>query len=77
MRGKNWQPWTCRIGDATDTEIARFSKTLDHRPSTMFKDPSGYFVRILQPLTEPLNTLVVAAAISIGTAFDHNWRLTI
>ena len=77
LRGENWRAWTCRIEDVAGTEVARFSKTFEDQAKATISNRRNYAVQILQRKPEPLNTLIVAAAISMGTALSNDTRFRV
>ena len=74
IKGENWRAWNFRIEDAQGTEVARISKTFEGFAKTMFTTADNYVVQIHQRMPEPLNTLIVASALSIDTALKQDSR---
>jgi uncharacterized protein YxjI len=74
IKGENWRAWNFRIEDAHGTEVARISKTFEGFAKTMFTTADNYVVQIHQRMPEPLNTLIVASALSIDTALKQDSR---
>ncbi len=74
IKGENWRAWNFRIEDASENEIARVTKTFEGIAKTMFTTADNYVVQIHQRAGEPLNTLVVASALSIDTALKQDAR---
>lgn len=74
IKGENWRAWNFRIEDANQTEIARVTKTFEGLAKTMFTTADNYVVQVHQRTAEPLNTLVVASALSIDTALKQDAR---
>jgi len=74
IKGENWRAWNFRIEDAQETEIARVTKTFEGIAKTMFTTADNYVVQVHQRAGEPLNTLVVASALSIDTALKQDAR---
>ena len=74
IKGENWRAWNFRIEDASGTEVARISKTFEGFAKTMFTTADNYVVQIHQRMPEPLNTLIVASALSIDTALKQDSR---
>lgn len=74
IQGENWRAWNFRIEDAQGTEVARVSKTFEGFAKTMFTTADNYVVQIHQRMAEPLNTLIVASALSIDTALKQDNR---
>lgn len=74
IKGENWRAWNFRIEDANGTEVARVSKTFEGLAKTMFTTADNYVVQIHQRMPDPLNTLIVASALSIDTALKQDAR---
>ena len=74
IKGENWRAWNFRIEDATENEIARVTKTFEGIAKTMFTTADNYVVQVHQRTAEPLNSLVVASALSIDTALKQDAR---
>jgi uncharacterized protein YxjI len=74
IKAENWRAWNFRIEDAAGLEIARVTKTWEGFAKTMFTTADNYVLQILQRPAEPLNSLVVASALSIDTALKQDSR---
>jgi uncharacterized protein YxjI len=74
IKGENWRAWNFRIENATGEEIARVTKTFEGIAKTMFTTADNYVLQISQRAAEPLNSLVVASALSIDTALKQDSR---
>ena len=74
IKGKNWRAWNWHIEDANGTEVARITKTWEGLAKTMFTTADNYVVEFVQRPAEPLNSLVVAAALSVDTALKQDAR---
>ncbi len=74
IKGENWRAWNFRIEDANGVEVARISKTFEGFAKTMFTTADNYVVQIHQRMPEPLNTLIVASALSVDTALKQDSR---
>jgi uncharacterized protein YxjI len=74
IKAENWRAWNFRIEDHTGTEVARITKTFEGIAKTMFTSADNYVVQIHSQLLQPLNTLVVAAAVSVDTALKQDSR---
>lgn len=68
--------WDFSIRDATESEVARITKTWGGWVKERFTKADNYVVQIHRPLEEPLRSLVIAAALAVDTALkqDSNWR---
>ncbi|MGD9997295.1 MAG: phospholipid scramblase-related protein [Ilumatobacteraceae bacterium] len=74
IKAENWRAWNFRIEDHTGTEIARITKTFEGIAKTMFTTADNYVVQIHTQLPQPLNSLVVASALSVDTALKQDSR---
>lgn len=74
IRAENWRAWNFRIEDAAGNQIARVTKTWEGLAKTMFTTADNYVVEILQRPSEPLNSLIIASALSIDTALKQDSR---
>lgn len=74
IKAENWRAWNFRIEDAAGVEIARVTKTWEGLAKTMFTTADNYVLQIHQRPSEPLNSLVVASALSIDTALKQDNR---
>jgi uncharacterized protein YxjI len=74
IKAENWRAWNFRIEDGNGNEIARITKTWEGLAKTMFTTADNYVVQIHHRPPEPLNSLVVASALSIDTALKQDNR---
>ena len=74
IRAQNWRAWNFQIVDHQGIEIARITKTWEGLAKTMFTTADNYVVQIAHRTPEPLNTLVVASALSVDTALKQDSR---
>jgi uncharacterized protein YxjI len=74
IKAENWRAWNFRIEDAAGNEIARITKTWEGLAKTMFTTADNYVLQIRARAPEPLNSLVVASALSIDTALKQDSR---
>ncbi|MFJ4093131.1 phospholipid scramblase-related protein [Kitasatospora sp. NPDC089913] len=74
VKAENWRAWNFSIVDATDTEIARITKTWEGLAKTMFTTADNYVLQIHRPLSDPLLSLVVATALTVDTALKQDAR---
>lgn len=74
INAENWRAWNFNIQDHTGTEIARITKTWEGLAKTLFTTADNYVVQIHQGLSQPLHSLVVAAALSVDTALKQDNR---
>lgn len=72
--GENWRAWNFRIEDGNGTEVARITKTFEGVLKTAFTTADNYVVQIHQRQAEPLNSLIVASALSVDTALKQDQR---
>lgn len=71
---ENWRAWNFRIEDASGTEVARITKTFEGFLKTAFTTADNYVVQIHSRQPEPLNSLIVASALSVDTALKQDAR---
>jgi uncharacterized protein YxjI len=74
IKAENWRAWNFRIEDHTGAEIARITKTFEGVAKTLFTTADNYVVQIHTQIPQPLNSLVVAAALSVDTALKQDSR---
>ena len=74
IKGENWRAWNFRIEDAAGTEVARITKTFEGVAKTLFTTADNYVVQFHTRQPEPLNTLIVASALSVDTALKQDSR---
>jgi len=74
IKAENWRAWNFRIEDHTGTEVARITKTFEGVAKTLFTSADNYVVQIHTMIPQPLNSLVVAAALSVDTALKQDSR---
>ena len=74
IRAENWRAWNFRVEDHTGDEVARITKTFEGIAKTLFTTADNYVVQIHRQLPQPLNSLVVAAALSVDTALKQDSR---
>jgi hypothetical protein len=72
--GENWRAWNFRIEDAGGVEVARITKTFEGILKTAFTTADNYVVQIHARQPEPLNSLIVASALSVDTALKQDAR---
>ncbi len=74
LNAENWRAWNFSIQDHTGAEVARVTKTWESLLTTMFTSADKYMVQIHRPLTDPMRSLVVAAALTVDTALKQDSR---
>ncbi len=74
INAENWRAWNFRIEDHTGQEVARITKTFEGIAKTLFTTADNYVVQIHGQIPQPLNALVVAAALSVDTALKQDSR---
>jgi len=74
INAENWRAWNFRIDDHNGQEIARITKTFEGIAKTLFTTADNYVVQIHGQIPQPLNSLVVAAALSVDTALKQDSR---
>jgi uncharacterized protein YxjI len=74
IKAENWKAWNFRIEDADDREVARITKTFEGIMRTAFTTADNYVVQIHERMPEPLNSLIIASALSVDTALKQDDR---
>jgi hypothetical protein len=74
INAENWRAWNFRIDDADGTEIARITKTYEGFMKAAFTTADNYVVQIHRQIPQPLNALVVGAALCVDTALKQDDR---
>ncbi len=74
IRAQNWRAWNFQIVDHQGVEIAKITKTWEGLAKTVFTTADNYVVQIAHRAPEPLNTLIVASALSVDTALKQDSR---
>ncbi|MBI4883805.1 MAG: DUF2510 domain-containing protein [Actinobacteria bacterium] len=74
IKAENWRAWNFRIEDHAGQEVARITKTFEGVAKTLFTTADNYVVQIHTVLPQPLNSLVVASALSVDTALKQDSR---
>jgi Scramblase/Protein of unknown function (DUF2510) len=72
IKAENWRAWNFRIEDHEGTEVARITKTFEGFAKALFTTADNYVVQIHGQLAQPLNALVVAAALCVDTALKQD-----
>ena len=74
IKAENWRAWNFRIEDVAGNEVARITKTWEGLAKTMFTTADNYVLQVHQRMAEPLNSLIVASALSVDTALKQDSR---
>ncbi|CAN5599160.1 phospholipid scramblase-related protein [soil metagenome] len=74
IKAENWRAWNFRIEDNAGNEVARITKTFEGVMKTMFTTADNYVVQIHARQPDPLNSLIVASALSVDTALKQDSR---
>jgi len=75
IKAENWRAWNFSIEDADGREVARITKKFAGLAREIFTTADSYLVEIHENLSQPLHSLVIAAALSIDTALKQDSRL--
>ena len=75
IKAENWRAWNFSIEDADGREVARITKKFAGLAREMFTTADSYVVEIHENLSQPLHSLVIAAALRIDTALKQDSRL--
>ena len=74
IKAENWRAWNFRIEDHTGQEVARITKTFEGVAKTLFTTADNYVVQVHAAIPQPLNSLVIASAVSVDTALKQDSR---
>lgn len=69
---ENWRAWNFSITDAAGTEVARVTKTFGGVVKEAFTIADNYVVEVYDHLSDPLASMVVAAALTVDTALKQD-----
>jgi uncharacterized protein YxjI len=72
LRAENWRAWNFSITDAAGTEVARVTKTFAGPLKEAFTTADNYVVEVYDYLSDPLASMVVAAALTVDTALKQD-----
>jgi uncharacterized protein YxjI len=72
IRAQNWRAWDFHITDAAGTDVAVITKKWAGLGKEVFTTADNYVVEILQPLEDPLLSLVVGSALCVDTALKQD-----
>lgn len=75
IKAENWRAWNFAIENADGGEVARITKKFSGLAREVFTTADSYVVEIHDDLSQPLHSLVIAAALSIDTALKQDSRL--
>ena len=75
IKAENWRAWDFAIENADGREVARITKKFAGLAKAMFTTADNYMVDIHDDLSQPLHSLVVAAALSVDTALKQDSKL--
>ena len=75
IKAENWRAWNFAIEDASGREVARITKKYTGLAREMFTTADSYVVEIHEIPSQPLHSLIIAAALSIDTALKQDSRL--
>lgn len=72
IQAQNWRAWNFNIQDASGTEVAKVSKKWAGLVKEAFTTADNYVVEILQPIVDPLLSLVIGSALCVDTALKQD-----
>lgn len=75
IKAENWRAWDFAIENSDGREVARVTKKFAGLARAVFTTADNYIVNIHEELSQPLASLVVAAALSIDTALKQDSKL--
>ncbi|OFW78010.1 MAG: hypothetical protein A2Z48_12410 [Actinobacteria bacterium RBG_19FT_COMBO_70_19] len=74
IRAENWRAWNFSLQDASGAEVGRITKTWEGLARTLFTSADHYVLEMSPDATEPLRTLMVAAAAGVDLALKQDAR---
>lgn len=72
LRAENWRAWDFSITDAAGTEVAHVTKTFAGVLKEAFTTADNYVVEMYDYLSDPLASMVIAAALTVDTALKQD-----
>lgn len=66
------QAWEFSLTDEPGSEVARITKSFEGKLKETFPATDNYVVRIHRHIADPLASMVLAAALTVGTAFTND-----
>lgn len=72
IQAENLRAWDLRVLDHQDNQIGQISKTWQGLGKAMFTTADNYVLQIHQPLPDPLNSMVVASALTVDTTVGQH-----
>jgi uncharacterized protein YxjI len=75
IKAENWRAWNFAIEDASGREVARITKKYTGLAREIFTTADSYVVEIHEIPSQPLHSLIIAAALSIDTALKQDSKL--
>ena len=72
IQAQNWRAWDFHITDASGTQVAVITKKWAGLGKEVFTTADNYVLEILQPLEDPLLSLVVGSALCVDTALKQD-----
>ena len=75
IKAENWRAWNFAIEDASGREVARITKKYAGLAREVFTTADSYVVEIHEIPSQPLHSLIIAAALSIDTALKQDSKL--
>jgi uncharacterized protein YxjI len=74
INAENWRAWNFNIKDASETEVARITKTWEGLAKTLFTTADDYVLEVSGPTTPALRLLILASAAGVDLALKQDAR---
>ena len=74
INAENWRAWNFNIKDASETEVARITKTWEGLAKTLFTTADDYLLEVNGPTTPSLRLLILASAAGVDLALKQDAR---
>ncbi|GAA0544593.1 phospholipid scramblase-related protein [Saccharopolyspora spinosporotrichia] len=74
IHAENLRAWDLRVLDRDEQQVGQISKTWQGLAKAAFTTADNYVLQIFRPLPEPLNSLVVASALTVDTVLGQAQR---
>lgn len=72
LRAENWRAWDFSLTDAEGRQVARVTKKFAGVLKEAFTTADNYLVEVHAQLSDPLASMVVAAALTVDTALKQD-----
>ena len=77
LRARGWRAWDFDVTDRSGRPVAEVVKAWEGFARTIFTTADRWVLRVARPLDEPLQTMVVAAALAVDVALKQDNKLVV